>query len=340
MTYNNLNFKKFGEQLIMSNNHAFIEDALQTINLEIKSIKNLKKHLDQSFIDTCSLILKCQGRVIIIGMGKSGHIASKIAATLSSTGTPAFFVHPAEAGHGDFGMITRQDIVIAISNSGSTTEITSLIPMIKRLNIPLVSITSKPQSILAQAADITINIDVNKEACPHNLAPTSSTTTTLVLGDALAIALLNAKNFTAEDFSISHPSGALGKRLLLKVSDLMNTSSALPIVRRTSTLEEAILEISSKGLGMCLISDDKKTLHGLFTDGDLRRVFQQLLYQKNLKIADFMGKKPKTIAHNAMAIDALSMMNQFKITTLAVLNDNREIVSVIHMHDLVREGIA
>ena len=323
----------------MSNNSSFINDALHTINLEIESLMSLKKYIDQSFIAACELILKCQGRVIIIGMGKSGHIASKIAATLASTGTPSFFMHPAEAGHGDFGMIMQQDIVIAISNSGSTTELISLIPMIKRLNIPLISISSKPQSALAQAANVSLNLGVNKEACPHNLAPTSSTTATLVLGDALAIVLLNTKNFSAKDFAISHPSGVLGKRLLLKVSDLMKTGSALPMITSQSTLEDAILEISSKGLGMCLVSDDKKTLHGIFTDGDLRRIFQQSLYQKGVKITDVMGKKTKTITDDAMAVDALGIMNQLKITTLAVLSGN-EIAGVIHMHDLVREGIA
>lgn len=324
----------------MSMISPFISDAIKTINLEIESLENLKNYIDQSFIAACELILKCQGRVIIIGMGKSGHIASKIAATLASTGTPAFFVHPAEAGHGDFGMITRQDIVIAISNSGSTPELTALIPMIKRLNIPLISISSKPESALAQAADISLNLGVTKEACPHNLAPTSSTTTTLVLGDALAIALLNAKNFSAEDFASSHPSGALGKRLLLKVADLMKTGPALPIVSSKSSLEEAILEISSKGLGMCLVSDDHKTLNGIFTDGDLRRVFQQSLYHKGMPIAEVMGKKPKTISAQSMAIHALTIMNQLKITTLAVLNEHSEISGIIHMHDLVREGIA
>ncbi|GGF90030.1 MULTISPECIES: KpsF/GutQ family sugar-phosphate isomerase [Cysteiniphilum] len=324
----------------MSNNHPFAQDALKTIDLEIETLEQLKKHISDDFIAACELILKCQGRVIIIGMGKSGHIASKIAATLASTGTPAFFVHPAEAGHGDFGMITRQDVVIAISNSGSTPELTSLIPMIKRLDIPLIAISSKPQSALAQAADISMNLGVEKEACPHNLAPTSSTTATLVLGDALAIALLNAKNFSAEDFANSHPSGALGKRLLLKVSDLMKTGASLPIVTSQSTLEDAILEISSKGLGMTLISDDNKTLNGIFTDGDLRRIFQQSLYQKGLNIAEVMGKRPKTIIEDAMAIEALSLMNQLKITTLAVLNHQNEIAGIIHMHDLVREGIA
>ena len=324
----------------MPTTHTFIEDALKAISTEIESLENLKHYIDGSFVNACELILKCHGRIIIIGMGKSGHIASKIAATLASTGTPSFFVHPAEAGHGDFGMITRHDIVIAISNSGSTPELTSLIPMIKRLDIPLISISSKPQSALAQAADISLNLGVTKEACPHNLAPTSSTTAALVLGDALAIALLSAKKFSAEDFAISHPSGALGKRLLLKVSDLMKTASALPIVSATNTLEDAILEISSKGLGMCLISDDGKILQGIFTDGDLRRIFQQSLYRKGMLISEIMGKKPKTIKDTEMAIEALGIMNQLKITTLAVLNKNEEIVGIIHMHDLVREGIA
>ncbi|WP_116964264.1 KpsF/GutQ family sugar-phosphate isomerase [Fastidiosibacter lacustris] len=324
----------------MTLNHPFVIDALQTISLEIESLCHLKQYIDDNFIKACETILKCKGRVIIIGMGKSGHIASKIAATLASTGTPSFFVHPAEAGHGDFGMITKEDIVIGISNSGSTPELTALIPMIKRLHIPLISISSKTHSPLAQAADISLNLGVTKEACPHNLAPTSSTTAALVLGDALAIALLNAKNFTAEDFAISHPSGSLGKRLFLKVSDLMKVGKNLPIVDPSSGLEDAILEISSKGLGMCLISQDGKKLQGIFTDGDLRRVFQHSLYQKDIPISEVMSKNPKTIHQHAMATEALELMNQLKITTLAAVDDDQHIAGVIHMHDLIREGIA
>lgn len=317
----------------------FVSDALQTINTEIEALNQLKSQIDQSFINACEVILQCEGRVIIIGIGKSGHIASKIAATLSSTGTPSFFVHPAEAGHGDFGMITRQDIIIAISNSGSTSELTSLIPMIKRLGVPLISISSRPNSTLVNASDIRLNLGVEKEACPHNLAPTSSSTAALVLGDALAIALLNAKKFSAKDFAISHPSGVLGKRLVLRVSDLMKSGSRIPIVTSQSALEDTILEMSSKGLGMCLISDNNRSLLGIFTDGDLRRIFQEYLYKSGMKISDIMCTKPRTIHLNEKAVEALSLMNKFKITTLAVLNSQNEISGIIHMHDLVREGI-
>ena len=323
-------------------NHPFILDALRTINLEILALENLKKNLGRNFIEACKLMIQCTGRIVMIGMGKSGHIASKIAATLASTGTPAFFVHPAEAGHGDFGMIMKSDVAVAVSNSGSTQELISLIPMIKHLGIPLISISNNSESILAKNSDVSLQLGIDKEACPHNLAPTSSTTATLVLGDAIAITLLKAKNFSVKDFANSHPSGSLGKRLILRVSDLMKTGKAMPVIKKLDTLEDAILEISSKGLGICLILNEKKGLEGVFTDGDLRRVFQSSIYNKDTKIANIMEKYPKTISDNNMAIEALHMMNTFKITALPVVSvsNNTEIVGVIHMHDLIREGIS
>ncbi|WP_119343412.1 KpsF/GutQ family sugar-phosphate isomerase [Facilibium subflavum] len=321
-------------------NQNHIKHALNTISLEIDALHHLKNNINENFAQACQIILSCQGRVIVIGMGKSGHIASKIAATLASTGTPAFFVHPAEAGHGDFGMITKQDVVIAISNSGSTPELTALTPMIKMLGIPLIAMTSKLNSPLADAADVTLNLGVTKEACPHNLAPTCSTTATLVLGDALAISLLRAKNFTAEDFASSHPSGSLGKRLLLKVKNLMITGDKIPLVHPNATIEQTIMEISSKGLGMSLVSEDGKKILGIFTDGDLRRMFAQEKYKKGIAIKTLMSKSPKTIHEDAMAIEALELMNQHKITSLAAIDDDCHLKGIIHMHDLIREGIA
>ncbi|MFZ9035256.1 MAG: KpsF/GutQ family sugar-phosphate isomerase [Francisellaceae bacterium] len=323
----------------MTTTHKHIEHGLKTIDAEIQALKELKKHINNSFTQACDLILSCLGRVILIGMGKSGHIASKIAATFASTGTPAFFVHPAEAGHGDFGMITKNDLVIAISNSGNAPEVTALIPMIKLLGVPLVAITSKIDSPLAKGADIVLNLGVTKEACPLNLAPTSSTTATLVLGDALAISLLTAKKFTPEDFAFSHPSGSLGKRLLLKVSHIMKKGEALPIISADASIEDAILQISQKGLGMTLISSDGIKLQGIFTDGDLRRVFAKKLYQPGIAISKLMSTSPKTITTQSMAIEALEIMNAYKITTLVVMDGGR-IEGIIHMHDLIKEGIA
>lgn len=326
--------------MTQAENYSYIPSALDTIDIEIDTLKHLKSQINQNFNFACELLMQCKGRVVVIGMGKSGHIASKIAATLASTGTPSFFVHPAEAGHGDFGMITKEDTVIAISNSGSTPELTSLLPMLNQLGTPLIAITSKTLSPLSKAATVTLNLDVQKEACPHNLAPTSSTTATLVLGDAIAISLLKAKNFTKEDFAFSHPSGALGKRLLLKVENLMIQEDALPIVHPDTPIEQAIVEISSKSLGMCIISADKKELLGIFTDGDLRRMFHEDRYKKGELISALMSKNPKTILYNAMAIDALELMNQYKITSLVVTDKNSNIQGIIHMHDLIREGIA
>ena len=317
-----------------------VRHALQTITIEIEALQTLRDNIDEKFVATCETIMACQGHVVVICIGKSGHIASKIAATFASTGTPAFFVHPAEAGHGDFGMITKKDIVVAISNSGNTPELTALTPMIKMLNIPLIAITSKVNSVLAQAADIVLNLGVTKEACPLNLSPTSSTTTALVLGDALAISLLKARNFTAKDFASSHPSGSLGKKLLLTVKSLMHTGKNIPIVSPETTVEETILEVSSKALGVCFISGDGKSVEGVFTDGDLRRVFESNRYRKGIKIKGLMTCSPKTIHENAMAIDALEMMNLNKITAIATVNDDNHLTGVIHMHDLVKAGIA
>jgi len=257
------------------------DSARRTITMEATAVADLEARIDESFERACDLLLGCSGRIIVTGMGKSGHIASKIAATLASTGTPAFFVHPGEASHGDMGMITGQDAVIALSNSGEVTEVITLLPLLKRLGVPLVSFTGNPDSTLARASDAHLNTGVAIEACPLDLAPTSSTTTALVMGDALAIALLEARGFTAEDFAFSHPGGTLGKKLLLKVEDVMQTGDAIPRVTPDTPLSDCLLEISAKGLGMTTVVDDKGALAGIFTDGDLRRALEQRDYEFN-----------------------------------------------------------
>lgn len=316
-----------------------IENARRTFELEIEALENLKNSIDESFEKACELILtNNQGRVIITGMGKSGQIGKKIAATLASTGTPAFFVHPGEAGHGDFGMITNKDVVIAISNSGNSSEIMGLMPMIKHLNIPVISMTSNNDSMMAKNSHVVLNLGVNKEACPLNLAPTSSTTATLVLGDALAISLLKAKNFSAQDFAFSHPSGALGKKLTLKVENIMLKGDDLPIIKPTDSIRNAILEISKKGLGNTLIAENNKLL-GIFTDGDLRRMFEADKFNSQAPISDVMSKFPKSISSDEMAIAALEKMEKFEITNLAVTDNENNILGVVTMHDLIKLGL-
>jgi arabinose-5-phosphate isomerase len=316
-----------------------IENAKRTFELEIQALETLKNSIDAEFEKACDIILKNNlGRVIITGMGKSGHIGKKIAATMSSTGTPAFFVHPGEAGHGDFGMITSNDILIAISNSGNATEIMELMPMIKHLGIPVISITSNNNSLMAGCSDVTLNLHVNKEACPLNLAPTSSTTATLVLGDALAIALLKAKNFSAKDFAFSHPSGTLGKKLILKVENIMRTANEVPIISPTDTIRNAILEISDKGIGSTLIAKSNRLL-GVFTDGDLRRIFETDNFKSQIPIDEVMTKNPKTIRKDDMAVIALEKMEEFEITSLAVVDQDKNILGVVTLHDIVKLGL-
>ncbi|QIV94693.1 KpsF/GutQ family sugar-phosphate isomerase [Allofrancisella frigidaquae] len=317
----------------------YIENAQKTFELEIKALEKLKNAIDGEFERACEIILaNNHGRVIITGMGKSGHIGKKIAATLASTGTPAFFVHPGEAGHGDFGMITSNDILIAISNSGNSAEIMGLMPMLKHLNIPIITITSNENSIMAKNSDVVLNLHVDKEACPLNLAPTSSTTASLVLGDALAIALLKAKNFSARDFAFSHPSGSLGKKLILKVENIMRKGDEIPIVKPTDTIRKAILEISDKGIGNTLIVENNKLL-GIFTDGDLRRIFETGNFNSQISIDQVMSKNPKTILKDDMAVTALEKMEEFAITNLAVVDNDKNILGVVNMHDLVKLGL-
>lgn len=315
----------------------FLSSARRTITLEQEAVGELEQRLDQDFSEACRLILRCQGRVVVTGMGKSGHIGSKIAATLASTGTPAFFVHPGEASHGDMGMITASDVVIALSNSGETSEVTRLLPLLKRLSVPLISLTGNPESTLARAADAHLNTGVRQEACPLNLAPTSSTTTALVMGDALAVALLEAKGFTAEDFAFSHPGGSLGRRLLLKVDDIMHSGDELPITNSHAKLSEALFVVTSKGLGMTTVQDNGQHV-GIFTDGDLRRTIDQGIDIRTCTMADVMTKGGKSVALGTLAAQALTIMEDRKISALLV-TDNEQVVGVVTMHDMLRAGV-
>ncbi|MCJ8169961.1 KpsF/GutQ family sugar-phosphate isomerase [Atopomonas sediminilitoris] len=323
----------------MSNLHPHLVSAERTIGLERNAIEQLQRQLDDHFVRACDMILNCKGRVVVVGMGKSGHIGNKIAATLASTGTPAFFVHPAEASHGDMGMITKEDVVIALSNSGSTSEIVTLLPLIKRLGIALISITGNPQSTLARSADAALDARVAEEACPLNLAPTSSTTAALVLGDALAIALLEARGFTAEDFAFSHPGGALGRRLLLKVDDIMHSGARLPKVSPDTSIKEALLEMTRQGLGLTAIIDEHGDLQGIFTDGDLRRTLDKPLDLANTAIAEVMTRQCKTAQLGHLAAEALNIMEQSKIAGLIVVDEHNKPVGALNMHDLLRAGV-
>lgn len=323
----------------MQNDTTFIETAKRTIELELQAVDALKDHINENFVTACKLILNAQGRIVVLGIGKSGHIGHKIAATLASTGTPAFFVHPAEASHGDMGMITNQDIILAISNSGSTSEIITLLPLIKRLGIKLISMTGNANSPLAQAADVNLDISVKEEACPLNLAPTSSTTATLVLGDALAISLLEARGFTAEDFAFSHPGGALGRRLLLKVSDVMHTGNELPKVSDTTLLKQVLFEMSRAGLGIALVTNSNNKLLGVFTDGDLRRVLDRENDIRTLTINEVMTTKSKTVKADMLAAEALKIMDDHKISVLPVVDSQHILIGVLHIHDLTRAGV-
>jgi arabinose-5-phosphate isomerase len=306
---------------------------------EAQAIQAMVERIDERFQQACEMILACQGRVVVTGMGKSGHIGNKIAATLASTGTPAFFMHPGEASHGDLGMITAQDILIALSNSGETAEITTLLPLIKRLKIPLISLTGNPNSTLAEFADINLDVAVEKEACPLGLAPTSSTTASLAMGDALAVAILQARGFTEEDFARSHPGGSLGRRLLLRVSDIMHTGRTIPVVDKSASLKQALLEITNKGLGMTAIADDNSRLLGIFTDGDLRRTLDTQADIQTALITEHMTANCVTIQPEQIASDALTLMDDKKINALIVTDQNGLIQGALNMHDLLRAGI-
>ena len=316
----------------------FIESGLRTIKMEVEAVGLLSSRVDQQFSIACETILACQGRVIVTGMGKSGHIGNKIAATLASTGTPAFFVHPGEASHGDLGMITKADVVIAISNSGNTNEIVTLLPLIARLGIPMISMTGDKHSQLAKAACANLDVSVTIEACPLNLAPTTSTTVALVMGDALAIALLEARGFNAEDFAFSHPSGALGRKLLLRVKDIMHEGDQIPVVSADKTLQDALIEMTQKGLGMTTIMSDDAKLVGIFTDGDLRRIIDLKLDFATTSVSDVMSANPKTIPQNMLAAEALTIMEKASITAL-IVEEKDHITGVLHLHDILRAGV-
>nr|WP_322939807.1 KpsF/GutQ family sugar-phosphate isomerase [Pseudomonas sp. s4] len=323
----------------MTQTRDLIDSAQRTIRLEIEAVQELLPRIDADFVKACELILNCKGRVVVVGMGKSGHIGNKIAATLASTGTTSFFVHPAEASHGDMGMITRDDIVLALSNSGSTAEIVTLLPLIKRLGIRLISMTGNPDSPLAKAAEVNLDARVSQEACPLNLAPTSSTTASLVLGDALAIALLEARGFTAEDFAFSHPGGALGRRLLLKVENVMHKGEALPCVQRGTSLRDALLEMTQKGLGMTVVLETDGRLAGIFTDGDLRRTLDKGIDVRQASIDEVMTPHGKTARAEMLAAEALKIMEDHKINALVVVDDQDKPVGALNMHDLLRAGV-
>lgn len=316
-----------------------IASGRRTIRLEQEAVAALEERIGDAFVRACQLILACTGRVVVTGMGKSGHIGHKIAATFASTGTPAFFVHPGEASHGDLGMITRGDLVVAISNSGNSPEILTMLPILKRLGIPMITMTGKPNSPLAEAAEVSLDIRVASEACPLDLAPTSSTTATLVMGDALAVALLEARGFTAEDFALSHPGGILGRRLLLRVSDLMHAGERMPNVQPDTSLLNALGEITAKGLGMTTVTGTAGELLGVFTDGDLRRAVDKGHDIRHVTIENIMTRNPTSVRSDALAAEALTIMENRKITALVVTDEQRRAVGVIHMHDLLRAGL-
>jgi len=323
----------------MSQSSDLIQSAQRTIRLEIEAVEGLLDHIDADFVSACEMILASKGRVVVVGMGKSGHIGKKIAATLASTGTTSFFVHPAEASHGDMGMITRDDIILALSNSGSTAEIITLLPLIKRLGIKMISLTGNPDSPLAKAADINLNAHVLHEACPLSLAPTSSTTAALVMGDALAVALLEARGFTAEDFAFSHPGGALGRRLLLKVEHVMHTGDDLPKVMRGTLLRDSLMEMTRKGLGMTAIVEADGRLAGIFTDGDLRRTLDRAIDIRVATIDEVMTVHGKTARAEMLAAEALKIMEDHKIGALIVVDEHDHPVGAFNLGDLLRAGV-
>ena len=323
----------------MSNPPNLQAHGRAVIELEAQAVAALRERINHDFEQACGIVLACAGRVVVTGMGKSGHIGGKLAATLASTGTPAFFVHPGEAQHGDLGMIQPQDVVIAISNSGETGEILTILPIIKRLGARLIAMTGNPKSNLARQADVHLDVGVEKEACPLNLAPTSSTTAALAMGDALAVALLKARDFTPEDFARSHPGGKLGRRLLLYVRDLMHSGERIPQVAESAGLREALLEMSSKGLGMTAIVDGSGRLTGIFTDGDLRRALNKGIDVYQARITDIMTRNPKTIGADTLAAEAVAFMQSKNINGLYVVDSDLKVLGALNMHDLLRAGV-
>jgi len=312
--------------------------ARRALGIEARAVTALESRLDERFAEACRACLACAGRVVVTGIGKSGHIARKIAATLASTGTPAFFLHPAEAGHGDIGTITRADVALALSNSGETPELLLLVPHLKRLGVPLITMTGKPHSTLARVATVVLDVSVPEEACPLNLAPTASTTAALAMGDALAVALLEARGFTAQDFARSHPGGALGRRLLLRVEDIMRSGADLPRVRPEAPLGEGLLEMSRKGLGMTVVVDGEERVLGVFTDGDLRRALDRQIDVHSSVMREVMTASCKTIGPRELAAAAIHLMEKHRITALPVVEEGR-LVGAFNVHDLLRAGV-
>lgn len=320
-------------------NDELLALASDVLAIEARAVDALRERLNEDFVAACELCLQTTGRIVVSGMGKSGHVSNKIAATLASTGTPAFFMHPAEASHGDLGMITSQDLLLAISYSGETKEVVTILPVVKRMGVKLLSITGNPKSTMARAADVHLDISVAEEACPLNLAPTASTTATLAMGDALAVALLKSRGFTAEDFARSHPSGTLGKRLLLRVSDVMRSGDRVPAVKADVSLRDGLMQMTDKGLGMTAIVDDNLTIKGIFTDGDLRRTLDSGADIHKTKIRDVMHTDCKTTTADILAAEALHILEENKITSLLVVDEDGKLVGALNIHDLFREGL-
>jgi len=313
--------------------------ARAVISTEATAVASLESRIDDTFVAACEVILACRGRIVVIGMGKSGHIAGKIAATLASTGTPSFFVHPADASHGDLGMITADDVVLMLSNSGETDEVKQIVPLLKRLGVNIIAMTGKPTSTLARHANININVEVTAEACPLGLAPTSSTTAALVMGDALAVALLETRGFTAEDFARSHPAGQLGRRLLLHIGDIMHSGDEMPVVAETASLSQAIMEMTRKRLGMVAIATDDMKVLGVYTDGDLRRTMEQALDPHNTLIGEVMTRDGKSILATALAVEAVELLQKHKVQGLLVVDKQSRLQGVLNFHDLLQAGV-
>ena len=316
-----------------------LELASRVLDIESRAVSHMRTRLDSSFADACQLCLQTKGRVVVSGMGKSGHIGRKISATLASTGSPSFFMHPAEASHGDLGMITRHDLLLAVSYSGETEEVVTILPLIKRMDAKLISMTGNSNSTLAKAADVHLDVSVEEEACSLNLAPTASTTATLAMGDALAVALLESRGFTAEDFALSHPSGRLGKRLLLRVSDVMHTGDEIPAVKANVSLSEGLMEMTQKSFGMTAVVDDTKSILGVFTDGDLRRALDNGIDIHQTDMASAMHHGCTTTGPDVLAAEAVLLMEQKKITALLVVDDSDKLIGALNIHDLFRAGV-
>lgn len=317
----------------------FCKFGLAVIGTEAQAVFDLTQRIDERFERACELLLACKGRIVVTGMGKSGHIGTKIAATFSSTGSPAFFMHPGEASHGDLGMITRQDTVVAISHSGNTAELLILLPILKRLEVPLITLTGNLDSTLAKSSNVTLDVSIHQEACPLGLAPTTSTTVALVMGDALAIALLQARGFSAEDFALSHPGGSLGKRLLLHIDEISHYGDELPIVHENVNVCDALLEVTEKKLGMTCVVDSKGFLAGIYTDGDIRRTLTRQFDINTTPLKEVMTRNPRTVKPGLLAAEALALMQKYTITSLVIVDDENRPLGVVHLHNLLRSGV-